>query len=127
MPHEILLAKYLDNLDKLLLVGDSVYLYSFSEKKLRKIIDMPEDWVNYKKYIAFEGQYNNVICVSKSDEEQEKNITISVNLESKSLSRELSMCSHENQTPTSLDENKTKTAEEIFKNLKLPSLYTISQ
>lgn len=127
MPSDILLVKYSDKRDELLLVGDAVYIYSFSRDRLEKIIEFPKNWIEYKKNISFLGWSDTIVCISKPGSDIKKSIEFMIDLETRTLSNDVSQCpsDEERQERSTMKEQLEQKSKQVFQDLNLPSNYVL--
>ena len=126
MPSGIVRIEYSEDSDSLLFVGDAIYLHTFSSGIFEKIIDLPKEWVEYKKYPSMLKWSDGDVCIQKSDERHINTITLLVNLETRKIVNDSSRCIQEPQTRSIVGENDDEKAKKKFEDLQLPSSYSLT-
>jgi len=124
MPPAINLVKYSMDEDRVLLLGNSIYAYSFNPNKLEEIASFPEEWIQQEDSPIIIGWKRNIVCVEKSDERNSHVQKIFIDLERKIVSKDTISCPHE-FNDMSHSQYVEKSKQEVFKDLHLPPEYKL--
>lgn len=122
MPNSIVAMKYSDEENKLLLLGDALYIYSFDTDELQKIVDLPTGWKNQDDRINITGWKRNIICLEKAKIGNTSPTGLWINRETKATSNNLASCPNE---PKQEEKSDPQNIDELFKSLHLPPEYIL--
>lgn len=119
MPAGITGISYFESKDSFLLTGQAFYSFDFSNNKLIKIMDIPENW----RRAGVDSWTNNLICLSKYiSQNNDKKITAEINTDSKQLTENSPNCTFK-PDPTPQKQSQDEKNNEIIKSLNLPADY----
>lgn len=128
MPINITRIKYSEDQNKIMLVGNNIYVYDLNNNSLNNILVLPKEFSEHKyefpEYMSFVTSWDkNIACIEKTEWEPYKKYKLLIDLNNKSISQDTSRCPPEKQS----EDYKEKTPQEIFKELNLPSNYLLVQ
>ena len=120
MPEKIVMMRFSEEDNRLLLMGDSIYLYDLSLNTLEKIVDSPWDWQDWRN-ILFEKWEGEVVCVRGTDISER----IEINLSEKKIIRGSAVCEPEPSQTRSYEESRMEEVRVLNEQLNLPSGYEL--